>query len=231
MKEKYTTLLFDADNTLLDFDKAENEALKKVMTDYKLHITEENCRRYSEINDALWKKFEKGEIEKADIKSTRFREFFKFMKVEEDYDPLEVNNTYISYLREGGYVIEGANELCKALKEKGYMIYVITNGIAATQARRLSLSGLLPYIDDVFVSETIGFQKPKKEYFDYVLSSIKETDKNKILVIGDSLSSDIKGAENADLPYIWYNHRKIEIPDTLKAEAVISDIRELHDIL
>ena len=65
MKEKYTTLLFDADNTLLDFDKAENEALKKVMTDYKLHITEENCRRYSEINDALWKKFEKGEIEKA----------------------------------------------------------------------------------------------------------------------------------------------------------------------
>ena len=231
MKEKYTTLLFDADNTLLDFDKAENEALKKVMTDYKLHITEENCRRYSEINDALWKKFEKGEIEKADIKSTRFREFFKFMKVEEDYDPLEVNNTYISYLREGGYVIEGANELCKALKEKGYMIYVITNGIAATQARRLSLSGLLPYIDDIFVSETIGFQKPKKEYFDYVLSSIKETDKNKILVIGDSLSSDIKGAENADLPYIWYNHRKIEIPDTLKAEAVISDIRELHDIL
>ena len=173
MKEKYTTLLFDADNTLLDFDKAENEALKKVMTDYKLHITEENCRRYSEINDALWKKFEKGEIEKADIKSTRFREFFKFMKVEEDYDPLEVNNTYISYLREGGYVIEGANELCKALKEKGYMIYVITNGIAATQARRLSLSGLLPYIDDVFVSETIGFQKPKKEYFDYVLKSIK----------------------------------------------------------
>ena len=231
MKEKYTTLLFDADNTLLDFDKAENEALKKVMTDYNLHITEENCRRYSEINDALWKKFEKGEIEKADIKSTRFREFFKFMKVEEDYDPLEVNNTYISYLREGGYVIEGANELCKTLKEKGYMIYVITNGIAATQARRLSLSGLLPYIDDVFVSETIGFQKPKKEYFDYVLKSIKETDKNKILVIGDSLSSDIKGAENADLPYIWYNHRKTEIPDTFKAEAVISDIRELHDIL
>ena len=76
-----------------------------------------------------------------------------------------------------------------------------------------------------------GFQKPKKEYFDYVLKSIKETDKNKILVIGDSLSSDIKGAENADLPYIWYNHRKTEIPDALKAEAVISDIRELHYIL
>ena len=231
MDKKYTTLLFDADNTLLDFDKAENEALKKVMADYKLYITEENCRRYSEINDALWKKFERGEIQKEDIKSTRFRDFFEFMKVKGDYDPLEVNNTYISYLREGAYIIEGADKLCKALKEKGYMIYIITNGIASTQSRRLSLSGLLPYIDDVFVSEAIGFQKPKKEYFDYVLSKIKETDKNKILVIGDSLSSDIKGAQNTGLPYIWYNHRKSEFPDNIKAEMVISDIRDLHDIL
>lgn len=231
MDKKYTTLLFDADNTLLDFDKAENEALKKVMNDYRLTVTEENCKKYSAINDALWKKFEKGEIEKSDIKSTRFREFFEFMGVTGKYDPLKVNDTYLSYLREGGYTVEGAEVLCKSLKKKGYDIYIITNGIAATQAKRLSLSGLLPYIDEVFVSEAIGFQKPKKEYFDYVLSNIKEKDKSKILVIGDSLSSDIKGAENAELPCIWYNHRKADIPDTLRAEAVISDIRELHDIL
>ncbi len=231
MSKKYTTLLFDADNTLLDFDKAENEALKKVMADYSLHISEENCRKYSEINDALWKKFEKGEIEKADIKITRFREFFEFMGVTEKFDPLEVNNTYISYLREGGYTIEGARELCESLKEKGYTLYIITNGIATVQARRFTKSGLLPCIEDVFVSETIGFQKPKKEYFDYVLKNVKEKDKEKVLVIGDSLSSDIKGAENAGLPYIWYNHRKENVPDRLSAKAIVCDIRELHNIL
>ena len=231
MSKKYTTLLFDADNTLLDFDKAENVALKKVMADYGLSVTEENCKTYSLINDALWKRFEKGEIEKSVIKTTRFKEFFEFMKVEEGYDPLEVNNTYISYLRDGGYTVEGANELCESLKKKGYDIYIITNGIALTQARRLELSGLLPSLEDVFVSETIGFQKPKKEYFDYVLRSVKEKDKEKVLVIGDSLSSDIKGAQNAGLDYIWYNHRKEEIPENISAKAIVGDIRELQNIL
>ena len=231
MSKKYTTLLFDADNTLLDFDKAENVALKKVLADYSLPATEENCRKYSEINDALWKRFEKGEIEKSVIKATRFKEFFEFMKVKEGYDPLKVNNTYISYLRDGGYTVEGASELCESLKKKGYDIYIITNGIAMTQARRLKLSGLLPYIEDVFVSETIGFQKPRKEYFDYVLGSVKEKNKEKVLVIGDSLSSDIKGAQNAGLDYIWYNHRKEEIPENLSAKAIVCDIRELQNIL
>lgn len=231
MKGKYTTLLFDADNTLLDFDKAENECLKKVMEIYNLPATEENCRKYSEINDGLWKRFEKGEIEKAEIKATRFREFFNYLGVTEGFDPLQVNEKYLGFLREGGYTIEGAAELCRSLTEKGYTIYIITNGIALTQARRLELSGLLPYVTDVFVSETIGIPKPKKEYFDYVLQSIKEKSTDKILVIGDSLTSDIKGAENAGLDYIWYNHRKEEIPDWLRAEAVVEDIGEIDKIL
>lgn len=231
MSAEYTTLLIDADNTLLDFDKAENEALKSVMAIYKLPATEENCRKYSEINDALWKRFEKGEIEKAEIKTTRFRKFFEFLGVKEKFDPSEVNETYLSFLREGAYTIEGATGLCKALKEKGYRLYIITNGIALTQARRLKKSGLLPFFDEVFVSEAVGFPKPKKEYFDYVLENVNEKDKSKILVIGDSLSSDIKGAENAGLDYIWYNHRKAEVPESLAARAVIDDIRKLHDIL
>lgn len=231
MERKYTTLLFDADNTLLDFDKAENEALKSVMAIYNLPATEENCRKYSEINDGLWKRFEKGEIEKAEIKSTRFREFFRYLGVTENFDPLQVNEKYLSFLKEGGYTVEGASELCRSLTEKGYSIYIITNGIALTQARRLEKSGLLPYISDVFVSETVGVPKPKKEYFDYVLQSITEKDTSKILVIGDSLTSDIKGAENAGLDYIWYNHRKGETPDWLRAVAVVEDIRKIDGII
>ena len=231
MKNKYTSILFDADNTLLDFDKAENVGLKKVMELYNLPITDENCRKYSEINAALWKKFEKGEIQKNDIKATRFKIFFEFMGVKEKIDPLQVNETYLSFLKEGAYTIEGAKELCENLKEKGYSLYIITNGIALTQARRLKKSGLLPYFKEVFVSETVGFPKPKKEYFDYVLSNIDEKDKSKVLVIGDSLSSDIKGAQNAGLDYIWYNHYKTAVPEDLNAVAVVEDIRKLKDIL
>lgn len=231
MSRKYTTLLIDADNTLLNFDKTENEALKSVMAVYNLPATEENCRRYSEINDALWKRFEKGEIERDEIKVTRFREFFSYLGVKEDFDPLEVNSKYLSFLREGGHTIDGAEELCRSLAEKGYKIYIITNGIALTQEKRLKKSGLLPYISDVFISETIGFQKPKREYFDYVLKNIAEKDKGRILVIGDSLSSDIKGAIDSELDYIWYNHRKEATPEWLDAVAVVEDVREIGSIL
>lgn len=231
MTKKYTTILFDADNTLLDFDMAENCAIKKVLRDYELPISEENCAAYSQINDALWKQFEKGEIEKAHIKTTRFRKFFEYLKVEKDFDPEEVNNRYIGYLKDGGYTIKGATELCKNLKDKGYSLYIITNGIASTQAIRLEKSGLLPYITDVFVSETIGFQKPLREYFDFVLRNINEKDKGKVLVIGDSLSSDIKGAQNAQLEFIWYNHKKSEVPEDMKGALIIEDITELQNIL
>ena len=231
MNNKYTTVLFDADNTLLDFDKAENEALKSVMAIYNIPVTEENCRKQSEINDALWKQFEKGEIEKSYIKATRFKKFFEFLGVKESFDPLQVNETYLSFLREGGYTMEGAAELCESLRKKGYVLYIITNGIALTQANRLKKSGLLPYIEKVFVSETIGYQKPKREYFDYVLNAITEKDKSKVIVIGDSLSSDIKGAENAGLDYIWYNHRREATPEWLNAVVVVGEVWEIGSIL
>lgn len=231
MEKKYTTILFDADNTLLDFDKDEDEALKKVMRDYHLPITEENCNEYKKINSALWKRFEKGEITKMDIKTTRFKTFLGFMGITEGFDAFEVNEAYLAYLTQGGNTIDGAVEVCKALKEKGYDLYIVTNGIANTQANRLKRSGLLPCFSKVFVSETVGFQKPMKEFFHSVLGGVKEKDKSKIIVIGDSLSSDIKGAQNAGLDYIWYNHGNGAVPENLGAVAVIEDIRKLTDIL
>lgn len=231
MTKKYTALLFDADNTLLDFDMAENQGLKSVMADYNVPVTDENCKKYSEINSALWKRFEKGEITKADIKITRFKTFFKFLGIKDEVDPIKVNETYLGYLGEGGFTIEGAVDLCESLKRKGYDLYIVTNGIASTQAKRLQKSGLLPYFTKVFVSENVGYQKPMKEFFDFVLDNISEKDKGRVLVIGDSLSSDIKGARNAGLDYIWYNHDKLSVPDDLNAVVVIDDIRELNNIL
>ena len=229
--KKYTTLLFDADDTLLDFRKDEKQALVKALTHYGVPITEENIKIYSDINQGMWKQLERGEITKPELKRTRFKKFFEAIGFECDEEPLTVNEHYLSLLGEGGNTLEGAVDTVKKLYEDGYELYIITNGIAATQAKRLNRSGLLPYINEVFVSETIGYQKPRKEYFDAVLNNIKEKDKEKILVIGDSLTSDIQGAMNASLPCCWLNRYGKELPEEYAVDYVIEDVREVIGVV
>lgn len=231
MTEKYTTVLFDADNTLLDFDKDENCALRKTMELYGVPVTEENIKTYVEINQGMWKAIERGELTKPELKRTRFKKFFEAINFRCDTDPFTVNEKYLSLLGEGGNTLEGAVELCRELKEKGYDLYIVTNGIEKTQKNRLTKSGLLPFFTEIFVSETIGHQKPKKEYFDYVLSHIKEKDIDKIILVGDSLTSDIKGAMNVGLESVWLNLKGKELPEEYKPDYVISDVREVRGIL
>lgn len=229
--KKYTTLLFDADDTLLDFHKDERQALEKTMKHYGVPVTEENIKIYSDINQGMWKQLERGEITKPELKRTRFKKFFEAIGFECDEEPLTVNEHYLSLLGEGGNTLEGAVDTVKKLYEDGYELYIITNGIAATQAKRLNRSGLLPYINEVFVSETIGYQKPRKEYFDAVLNNIKEKDKEKILVIGDSLTSDIQGAMNASLPCCWLNRYGKELSENYEVDFVIEDVREVFGVI
>lgn len=231
MTEKYTTVLFDADNTLLDFDKDENCALRKTMELYGVPVTEENIKTYVEINQGMWKAIERGELTKPELKRTRFKKFFEAINFRCDTDPFEVNEKYLSLLGEGGNTLEGAVELCRELKEKGYDLYIVTNGVANTQKKRLTKSGLLPLFTDIFVSETVGHQKPKKEYFDYVLSHIKEKDIDKIILVGDSLTSDIKGAMNVSLKSVWLNLKGQDLPEEYKPDYVISDVRDVRGIL
>ncbi len=231
MTGKYTTVLFDADNTLLNFDKDENCALRKVMELYGVPVTEENIKTYVEINQGMWKALERGELTKPELKRTRFRKFFDAIGFETDADVFEVNEKYLSLLGEGGNTLDGAVDLCRELKEEGYDLYIVTNGVANTQKNRLTRSGLLPYFTDIFVSETVGHQKPKKEYFDYVLSHIRETDKEKIILVGDSLTSDIKGAMNAGLKSVWLNLKGQKLPEEYKPDYMIEDVRDVRGIL
>lgn len=231
MNKKYSTVLFDADNTLLDFDKDENCALRKTLELYGVPVTEENIKAYVEINQGMWKALERGEITKPELKRTRFRKFFDAIGFETDADVFEVNEKYLSLLGEGGNTLEGAVELCRELKEKGYDLYIVTNGVANTQKNRLTKSGLLPYFTEIFVSETVGHQKPKKEYFDYVLSHINEKDIDKIILVGDSLTSDIKGANQSGITCIWLNLKGQELPEEYRPNYVIDDIRDVRKIL
>ncbi len=230
MKNKYSTILFDADNTLLDFSKSERLSLIRTMEDYGVPIIENNINAYISINDSLWKRLEKKEITKPELKQIRFRTFFDSIGFTFHGDTLEVNEHYLSLLSQCAYTMDGATELSKKLYLAGYDLYIVTNGIAKTQAQRLEKSGLLPFFKDVFVSEAIGIPKPDKRFFDYVLERISEKDKSRIVVIGDSLSSDIRGAENSGLESIWLNLNGTAIPDDLRPVCTVSNLNELESL-
>lgn len=231
MDRKYTTILFDADNTLLNFDKDEHQALVKTLKEYGVPVTDENISTYVKINQGLWKQLEKGEITKPELKRVRYKLFFDAIGFRTETDPFEVNERYLSLLGEGGNTLDGAVELCEELKNEGYDLYIVTNGVAATQAKRLKRSGLLPFFTDIFVSETVGYQKPRKEYFDYVLNAVNEKDKSRILLVGDSLTSDIKGAMNVQLDCVWLNISYSELPEEYSPTHIISSICDLRKII
>ena len=199
---KYTTLLFDLDDTLMDFGKAEENAIEKLLEKYNIPVTSDNKQLYVDINKAKWTALEKGEITRKELFSTRFADFFASLGV--DADGITANDEYISCLGEGRFVIDGAEEICRELK-KSYTMHIITNGAKKAQQGRLTNLPLMECFDRIFISEEIGYDKPKKEYFDHVFSHIDEKDKSKCLVIGDSLNSDIAGAVNYGIDCCWIN--------------------------
>ena len=229
--KKYTTILFDADDTLLDFGKDETQALLKTLTNHGVPTTEENINIYKEINVGLWKALERGEIDKPTLKKVRFARFFKAIGFETQEDTFSINEEYLGNLGDGGNLLEGARELLDKLKADGYDLYIVTNGIEHTQKQRLTKAGILPCFTEIFVSEAIGYQKPRKEYFDYVLTHIKEQDKSKVLLIGDSLTSDIKGAMDAGIDCIWLRHNAAADYSSYTPNYIISDISEAEDII
>lgn len=222
---KYTTLLFDLDDTLLDFGKAEDNAITLLFEKYSIPVTQENKQIYSDINRKKWNALEKGEITRKELFATRFADFFNVLGI--DADSTKANEEYISFLGRGHFLLEGALETCRKLSEK-YSMYIITNGAKKAQEGRLTNSPLMQYFDGVFISEEIGYDKPKKEYFDYVYAHIAEKDKSKTLVIGDSLNSDIAGAVNYGVDCCWVNRGEEK---TSPATCTVKKVEELLLIL
>ena len=188
----YKALLVDLDNTLLDFNKAEERALTTTLLRYGLNDTKEIKEEFKKINSKYWMLFEKGEISKEDLLVQRFKDFF------EKYIPnpkaKEINTFYLNQLAESGDLVVHALETLETIKDK-VKIYPVTNGVYNTQVRRLEKSGLNKFFEKIFVSEKIGYQKPKKEFFDYVFNNI-EYNKDEVLLLGDSLTADIIGGIN-----------------------------------
>lgn len=194
---KYTTVLIDADETLLDFTKSQEEALKNTLRINGYPWSREINEIYSDENLKLWKKFERGEVTRARLKIERFENFFRILGIE-GADIEKINRDYVDCLSACGFINDGALELCKTLCG-ACGLYIATNGLRKAQEGRLERSGLKPYIDGMFISDVVGFQKPSKEYFDFIFSTLGITDKSKVIILGDSLTSDMQGGRNAGI--------------------------------
>lgn len=202
--KRYRFLLFDADYTLLDFDKdmfhafqATYEACFGSQRPYSPALLEQ----YEACNDRWWKKLERGECTKPQLFAGRFQDFLQETGL--TGQPEEINRLYFENLAQGGALLPGALELVRDLSG-AYQLYIVTNGNAVSQMSRLERSGLLPYVQDVFVSEDAGAAKPDVRYFDYAFSRIPGFEKERALLIGDSLTSDMLGAQNAGIDSMWY---------------------------
>lgn len=202
---KYDILLWDVDDTLLDFGLSEIYAIKHCFSLINYDISKEWINRYSEINKGYWKRLEMGEISKSQVLSGRFIDLFYEMGIDMPDDKrLEFQLNYQRTLGEVYFYRDYSYELCKKLK-KSFRQYFVTNGIESTQRNKLKLSGLDAFADGIFVSEAIGYVKPQKEFFEACFKQIEDLDKSKVLLVGDSLTSDIKGAKNAGIDCCWYN--------------------------
>lgn len=198
----YNTILLDVDNTLLDFDACEKMALERLFKDYNYVLDEEVLKLYLQINTSLWKAYEEGHIKREEILNTRFTRLFSVLGIDED--GIKFEKEYRRLLGEGHSLVDGAIDILKYLVER-YDLYIVTNGVGETQINRLKLSGIDKYMNGIFVSEYVGFQKPRKEFFDYCFDKIGGVELEKTMIIGDSLSSDIKGGNHAQISTCWYN--------------------------
>ena len=198
---KYDTLLFDVDNTLLDFDANEKESFKSKIIEKGEEYSEELYETYKKMNHRMWEAVERGEITIDDVLYTRFSKLMNMYRKE--VDGIEYENTYRFYLNRGIQEMPNVHEVLSELK-KNHRLYVITNGIKETQDSRMNRSGLVKYFEERFISESIGANKPSSEFFDYVKNNIDDFNPSNTLIIGDSLTSDIKGGNLAGIDTCWF---------------------------
>ena len=226
---KYKYLLFDLDHTLLDFDVAEDIALTQLLEEEGVEDIQAYKDYYVPMNKALWKDLEQKKITKKELVNTRFAKLFAHFGIEKDGAYLA--ERYQFFLSKQGQTFPCVEDLLKNLISQGYELYAATNGITFIQTGRLEQSGIAPYFKEIFISEQLHTQKPDAEFYEKIGACIPNFDKNHALMIGDSLSADIQGGQNAGIDTVWYNPQHLENTTQLHPTHEVHSYKDLLNCL
>ena len=224
MRDTRPCLFLDLDDTILDFRWAEHRALSRAMRSAGIEPTQAVLDRYSEINIAQWQKLELGLITREQVLLERFEILFEELGLEAD--AAAMRDAYEGNLCDGHRFLPGAEETLRALAGS-CRLFLASNGSAAVQEARLASAGIGALFEDIFISELLGFDKPSRAYFEACFARIPLFEPARALMVGDSLSSDIRGGKNAGLLTCWYNPKGISAPPDLRPDHEIRAIPEL----
>lgn len=224
----YEFLLLDMDDTILDFKKAEEVALKKTLRSFSLEPTDEVCARYSAINQGYWEMLERKEITREKLKVQRFGDLFREYGIK--VDSTLCAKRYVENLAQGHFFMPGAEEAVRSLSKK-YKLYMVSNGATDVQMSRLDSAGIEKYFQKIFISQQVGVDKPDKLFFQRCFSQIPDFCKDRAIIVGDSLTSDILGGRNAGIATCWVNPKKKPARADIPADYEITALSELEDLL
>jgi 2-haloacid dehalogenase len=225
---RYKILLFDLDDTLLDFRSDERASLKTLFLERDITPAKELLQRYHKVNSRLWSEYEKCKITLEQVLHSRFYETMLEYGIE--IDGVEWERRYRSLLEQNPSVVAGAAKLCSRLSNT-HRLFIVTNGIAATQRRRLKKSGLYDYFEHVFDSQSAGYQKPSVKFFEFVADNIEGFEKNQALITGDSLKTDIAGGAAFGIDTCWYNKGGLlPPPGDIQITYMIDELEQLYDL-
>lgn len=221
-------VLFDSDDTLLDFTLAEHIALKKTFEEVGIEPAEEIISLYSEINKRHWEMLERGELSRQQVLIKRFDRFFEAIGVEGNSEATQ--RLYNHNLGIGHYFIPGAVELLESLYGK-YKLYLVTNGNESVQVPRLESADIGHFFEEIFISQRVGYDKPSIEFFDRCFAAMPPYEKAEMIIIGDSLTSDIKGGINAGIHTCWFNPYGKSPREDIAPEYIVSSLEEIPELL
>lgn len=224
----YNYVLFDADNTLLDFNAAQFHGFSNMLQYYGIDFTESIFEKYQIINHALWHQFEQGILSKEKVQSQRFKKLFDSLGY--DIDGMDAERIYQLSLQNQCWLMPYADEVCKILYPSTNLS-IVTNGVGSTQIARVKNSEIGKYMSSLVISEEVGYAKPDPRFFSEAFRIIGCTQDDHILIVGDSLTSDIQGGINSGIDTCWYNPNMQEYDSNVKINYIIHDLRELLSIV
>ncbi len=225
----YNCVIFDFDDTLVDFKKSEDESLKKIYNKYNIETTKENLDVYKNANRQLWADFDAGKIKKNIIEKHRFRDVIKEFHLL-NITSEQLNKEYLNVLKNSAILYDGVVEFLVDIEEH-VTLCIITNGIDYVQKSRIKVSGICDFFDGFFTSDKMGISKPDKRAFINPLKTLGIENFKKVLVVGDNLNTDIKGAINSGIDSCWFNIDDKENTTKITPKFVARDFTELKSVI